>query len=535
VDRVTLLVIPARDPHPLGERCPAMAGWLSERRRLGDAIAQHGFQHDQPAAALRRRVLRHPSRPVNGEFVGLSDAERRRALDAGWRVLRLAGLDPEGFVAPAYAYTPALRQLLPRRFRWSVPRLRAVRHGTARARSPWDGEPRGKRDHQQSIEQGFAARRIEGPRRVFYVHHTRVRRSDRVNRRAHQTQLPMIRSTTLLAVLTCAAAVLLGAPSQAATTTAPGASTGGVSHVHGTSALLSGRVNPRGLETTYFFEYGPTTVYGLHTATGNAGKGIVAIKVGLTAANLRPGYHYRLVASNKTGTTRGKDRVFVAKTTALHFEVPRRVAPTTYGSPLLISGSLAGLAGAHHQVVLQESPYPFQGAFTNIGEAVFTSPAGRFTFRVPRLLLGTQFRVSTLDSKPVLSKVLTVHVGVRVTFKVRSSGRRGLYRLYGTVSPAEVGAHVLFQLQRKAKNRNSERSEKAEERAEAKPFSYSTRAATVVKRATKSFSRFSAIVTIQRTGRYRSLVVPRKGPLDEGASPQTILLRAAPAHRRARK
>src|SRR6202034_4349236 len=45
VERVTLLVIPARDLHPVGERCPEMVEWLCERRRAGDSIAQHGFQH----------------------------------------------------------------------------------------------------------------------------------------------------------------------------------------------------------------------------------------------------------------------------------------------------------------------------------------------------------------------------------------------------------------------------------------------------------------------------------------------------------
>ena len=56
VDRVTLLVIPARDLHPLGERSPAMSSWLAERRSAGDSIAQHGFQHEQ----LRRRRLLRP-------------------------------------------------------------------------------------------------------------------------------------------------------------------------------------------------------------------------------------------------------------------------------------------------------------------------------------------------------------------------------------------------------------------------------------------------------------------------------------------
>jgi predicted deacetylase len=119
VDRVTLLVIPARDLHPVGERSPALADWLAARRRLGDAIAQHGFQHEQ----LRRPSLPHrvwsPARARRAaEFAGLDDEETRRAVEAGWRLMKLAGIEPDGFVAPAYAYTPALRRTVSARFRW---------------------------------------------------------------------------------------------------------------------------------------------------------------------------------------------------------------------------------------------------------------------------------------------------------------------------------------------------------------------------------------------------------------------------------
>jgi predicted deacetylase len=106
VDRVTLLVIPARDLHPLGERSPEMTSWLAERREAGDSIAQHGFQHLQMhGRALSRRGLARPNRRGSAEFVGLDGDETRRAVDAGWRVLKLAGIEPDGFVAPAYAYT----------------------------------------------------------------------------------------------------------------------------------------------------------------------------------------------------------------------------------------------------------------------------------------------------------------------------------------------------------------------------------------------------------------------------------------------
>ena len=128
VDRVTLLVIPARDLHPLGERSPEMADWLAERRRSGDAIAQHGFQHQQlHRSAFSRRTLLPTRSSRSAEFVGLDGDETRRAVDAGWRVLKLAGIEPDGFVAPAYAYTPALRRVLPRRFRWWAGLLRLHR------------------------------------------------------------------------------------------------------------------------------------------------------------------------------------------------------------------------------------------------------------------------------------------------------------------------------------------------------------------------------------------------------------------------
>jgi Uncharacterized protein conserved in bacteria (DUF2334) len=110
VDRMTLLVIPARDLHPVGERSPAMIDWLGERRRAGDSIAQHGFQH-----------------VGSREFMGLDGEETRRAVHAGWRLLKLAGVEPDGFVAPAYAYTDALRSALTLRFRWWAGLLRVHR------------------------------------------------------------------------------------------------------------------------------------------------------------------------------------------------------------------------------------------------------------------------------------------------------------------------------------------------------------------------------------------------------------------------
>ncbi len=88
--------------------------WLAGAARLGDSIAQHGFQHERlRRAGWPQGLMRSRAHRPRAEFMGLDDEETRRAVEAGWRVLKLAGIEPDGFVAPAYAYTPALRRALP--------------------------------------------------------------------------------------------------------------------------------------------------------------------------------------------------------------------------------------------------------------------------------------------------------------------------------------------------------------------------------------------------------------------------------------
>jgi predicted deacetylase len=124
IDRVTLLAVPARDLHPLGERSPEMVQWLRERERRGDAIAQHGFRHVRSRRGSRSREVLTDVRAARlhgrgaAEFVGLDADETRRAVESGRRVLKLAGIEPRGFVAPSYAYTPALREIVAARFSW---------------------------------------------------------------------------------------------------------------------------------------------------------------------------------------------------------------------------------------------------------------------------------------------------------------------------------------------------------------------------------------------------------------------------------
>jgi len=77
------------------------------------------------------------------------------------------------------------------------------------------------------------------------------------------------------------------------------------------SARLNGSVDPHGLTTTVYFQYGTTTSYGLTTApqskSGNTYRSVSANISGLTASTT---YHFRIVATNSSGTRYGSDRTF---------------------------------------------------------------------------------------------------------------------------------------------------------------------------------------------------------------------------------
>jgi len=94
--------------------------------------------------------------------------------------------------------------------------------------------------------------------------------------------------------------------------TAPTAVTGAATNVTQTSVSLSGTVNPNGSESTYWFEYGPTSGYGSSTAAQGTGPGHGDVAASAALSGLAPAtaYHYRLVASNGAGTTYGTDRSF---------------------------------------------------------------------------------------------------------------------------------------------------------------------------------------------------------------------------------
>ncbi len=91
--------------------------------------------------------------------------------------------------------------------------------------------------------------------------------------------------------------------------------------VKSTSATIHGSVNPEGLKTTYYFQYGTTTKYGKKTGKHSlkaAGK-FSSVKALLTGLKPSTKYHFRVVASNASGKADGKDMTFTTPSVAPAF------------------------------------------------------------------------------------------------------------------------------------------------------------------------------------------------------------------------
>lgn len=248
------------------------------------------------------------------------------------------------------------------------------------------------------------------------------------------------------------AAIAAAAPAAAAVTK-PTVTTGGAARVTQTSATLTGKVNPNGARTTYFFQYGASKLYGATTGPTDAGGGTSAKTAAADLTGLAPftKYHYRLVAQNSKGTTAGGDRTFTTKKQPLGFSLAANPNPATWGTGATLAGQLTGTGNAGRTVKLQQNAFPYTAKFTDVGNALVTDANGSFGFAVPLLTVTTQFRVVTVGSPSATSPVVIVGCAVRVGVKTSARRvRRGQrVRFSGHVTPANDGALYAIQRLRK--------------------------------------------------------------------------------------
>jgi len=156
------------------------------------------------------------------------------------------------------------------------------------------------------------------------------------------------------------------------------------------SAKLNGTVNPKGLATSYHFEYGQTTAYGNYTPTTSAGSGTSAVPVSYSVTNLSPEtlYHYRIVETSYGESVYGNDKTFTTL-------IPPPPVVTT-SNATSISYKTATLNGTVNPNGYAASYHFEYGQTTTYGNYTLTTSAGSGASAVPVSYSITNLRPITL-------------------------------------------------------------------------------------------------------------------------------------------
>ncbi len=312
-----------------------------------------------------------------------------------------------------------------------------------------------------------------------------------------------IRARWLIVAL-AAAAVSLTSTAAASAATAPTATTAPASAITATTATLNGIVNARKTPTTYYFQYGTTTAYGLKTpmasATGNAAKVVSAGLTGLTASTT---YHFRVVASNSAGTAEGTDAMFTTQPpgagTPSNHSISITAAPVkiTWGRSTTISGTVTGPLKGGRKVTLKATSYPYTSPFTDTGQTTRTSASGGYSFTISPSQ-STRYEVTLATKAPLTSAAVQVGVRVKVVIHVSSLHPHvgQLVRFSGTITPAHNGRYAQIQ------RRTSTGAWKTVASTRLRPGGTVNGVA---------ISHFSRKIRIRHSGTYRVRVNPRDG------------------------
>jgi phosphodiesterase/alkaline phosphatase D-like protein len=157
---------------------------------------------------------------------------------------------------------------------------------------------------------------------------------------------------------------------QALAAGAPTATTGAAQQVDYASGTVTGTVNPSGNATSYYFEYGTTSAYGMQTSATSAGSGTagVAVQQPLTGLTASTTYDYRLAAVSSGGTVYGNNATFTTPKT------PAPTATTTMATAL--SSSAATLNGSVNPEGVPTTYYFQYGTTAAYGSKTATQSAG---------------------------------------------------------------------------------------------------------------------------------------------------------------
>jgi hypothetical protein len=300
------------------------------------------------------------------------------------------------------------------------------------------------------------------------------------------------------------AGALLCAPATAAAAEKPVVTTGAAASIEPTTVVLNGTVTPKGAATTYYFQYGTSSLYGAVTPAGTVAAGSGRVNVTAAVGGLAPAtkYHYRLVAQNAMGVARGNHRTFKTKPQPLGFSLAATPNPVRAGGATMLTGMLTGTNSDDRRIQVKSNPWPYTQGFLAFGNQIVTNADGSFSLPVLSVPVNTQFIVQMVGRPDVVSTPLLVGTTLRVTRRVsvRRGERRGKLRFRGRITPAVDGEQVLIQKLRLSDG------------------VWVNVAETFARNGGDSFSRYRKTIRQRRGGRYRVLVTVDEGTYSPSAS-----------------
>ncbi len=271
------------------------------------------------------------------------------------------------------------------------------------------------------------------------------------------------------------------------------------------SAHFSGKINPHGAATTYYFQYGRSGSYGNRTTELTLPAGD-PVAVAADVSGLRPytRYHWRLFARNAAGNTPGRDHTFRTGrlATALTFFSAR--SKVQYGRGVTLGGRVSGAGVNQMTLALQQERFPFGTGFTDV-RTTHAGEDGGYLFDIDHVWGLTHFRVVTRTQTPLTSAVAAVRVTPAAAIGVHILSRKRA-RISGRIRPAITGE---LSLQRRL--------------ATGKWAQIKHRAIT----GAKTFS-FRVFRARKVTRAYRVLVLPARGAYVKAAT-RTVFVSRRPA------
>jgi hypothetical protein len=156
----------------------------------------------------------------------------------------------------------------------------------------------------------------------------------------------------------------------------PIATTGTAGPLSDHGAIVNGSVDPRMIDTTWSFQYGPTAAYGSTTpAQAVAGSTVGSSNISAPLGNLKANttYHYRLVAANSAGTANGADMTFTTARDVtkpvVSFVVKRQKIKTVRSRGFFYSGKCSERCLGTAQLTLSKAVARKLGTSNVLGKA----------------------------------------------------------------------------------------------------------------------------------------------------------------------